>query len=376
MMERIRFGILGTGHIAKQFAHGLRFVKDAELVAIGSRKAETAQSFANEWAATGASTGAGAAVPRAHGSYAALVADPAIDVVYIATPQSRHADDSCLCLDAGKAVLCEKPFATTAEEARRVIDRARERGLFCMEAMWMRFIPLMREVVAMVQGGSIGEVQTLEAEFGIPVGSSAGDHRLRPELGGGALLGRGVYAVSLGSQLFGRPVHMHATVAEGPTGVDEQISATLVYRGGQTVHFSASLKSYMFNEASLSGTEGRIRIHEPFIRPHRLSLRKFRAEASGGGGTSKSASQNLKQKLRASPTVQTVLQHVERFLPKGTTTRVRPVEGNGMNYEAAEVVRCLRAGLRESEIMPLHETLAVMETMDALRRQWLRVQDF
>jgi predicted dehydrogenase len=358
--EQIRWGIIGTGHIAKQFARGLNFLADAELLAVASRTQETAEAFAAQFR-----------ISRAYPSYADLVGDKDVDAVYVATPQNRHMADCCLCLEAGKPILCEKPFAMSAAEARHVVGLARSKRLFCMEAMWMRFFPLMQEVLALVRDGAIGEVQTLTADFGTPVKFDPADRRYRPEVGG-ALLERGVYTVSLASQVFGPPDGIVSTAAFGTTGVDEQVGIVLTYSAGQMALLSASLRTYTFNEAVITGSGGRIRIHEPFIRPHKTTMRKYHSSGSEASGRP-----DLKGRLasyaKTIPWVQRMYLRSEGFLSRGTSTRVRLFEGNGFNYEAAEVGRCLRAGAAESETMPLDETIAVMETMDAIRRQWAKV---
>ncbi len=161
-----RWGILGTGNIARQFARGLQTMPDAELIAVGSRRQETARAFAESFGAR-----------RAHSSYEALAADPEIEAVYVATPHTLHADNTLLCLEAGKAVLCEKPFALNALEAQRVIDAARAKKLFLMEAMWTRFFPLMTQLRELIREGRIGEVRLVQADFGFR-GEVNPEHRL------------------------------------------------------------------------------------------------------------------------------------------------------------------------------------------------------
>jgi predicted dehydrogenase len=154
-VRRFRWGILGTGAIARQFVKGLRSLPEAEVLAVGSRSEASATKFAD-----------GRGIPRRHASYADLASDPDVDVVYIATPHPFHAENATLCLEAGKAVLCEKPFSVNAAEAQRVVGLAREKGLFLMEGMWTRFFPLMEEVRRLVSGGALGEVRMLNVDFG------------------------------------------------------------------------------------------------------------------------------------------------------------------------------------------------------------------
>ncbi len=193
-MRKIAWGILGTGRIAGNFAADLALLPDAELVAVGSRSEATAQSFAGRFGA-----------PHAHGSYEALAADPAVEVIYIATPHPLHAENMKLCLRAGKAVLCEKPFTLNAREAEEVIALAREQKLFLMEAMWTRFLPAVVRARELIEQGAIGEVRLLLADFGFRAAFDPHHRLFDPQLGGGALLDLGVYCVSLASMLFGPP---------------------------------------------------------------------------------------------------------------------------------------------------------------------------
>ena len=190
----IRWGILGTGRVAGRFAQALRELDDARLLAAGSRRLATAEAFARHHG-----------VERAYGSYAQLAADPDLDIVYVASPHALHREHSLLCLEAGRAVLCEKPFALNATEAREVIASARSRGLFCMEAMWTRFLPAMRRLTELVDAGAIGELRMVTAQLGFPSEPDPSSRLFDPALGGGALLDLGVYPLALASQLLGRP---------------------------------------------------------------------------------------------------------------------------------------------------------------------------
>ena len=346
----VRWGILGTGRVAGDFAQGLRSVPDARLTAVGSRTQAAADRFA-------------AAFPgaRAHGSYAALAADAEVDAVYVATPHSRHREDSLLVLAAGKALLCEKPFATNAGEAEEVVRAARAAGLFCMEAMWMRFIPAMLKALELARSGVIGEVRMMTADFGAPADPDPSNRFFNPALGGGALLDRGIYPVSLASQLFGAPSQVESVLQRTKSGVDEHCAALLRHPGGQIAVISATLTGYAANEAVIIGTQGRITIHEPLCRPERISLR--RAPAAGAAAGPPSARQRLKSALRNHP-----LLRAARDLVPGRSGTIRvPYAGNGYGHEAAEVGRCLAAGLLESERMPLDETLSILRTLDLIR---------
>ncbi len=320
MAEKTRWGIIGTGWIAKEFATGLTVLPEAELVAVGSRTAESATQFADMFG-----------VPHRHASYDALANDPDVDVVYVATPHTLHKENSLLCLQAGKAVLCEKPFTINAAEAEAVIQFARATKLFLMEAMWTRFIPLVVKLRQLLADRVVGNVQMLVADLGFRVDFDPLNRLFDPQLGGGALLDLGVYPVSLASMVFGPPSRITSMAQFGETGVDEQAAILLGYDQGRLAALYTSLRADTPREAILVGTEGRIRIHPQMFRPTKLTL---------------------------------------SLTDQEDNTIEIPLEGNGYNYQAAEVMRCLKAGKSESDTMPLDETLAIMKTMDQIRAQW------
>jgi predicted dehydrogenase len=320
VVNPIRWGILGTGWIANEFAQGLMRLPDAELVAAGSRTLESAQRFAERYE-----------VPRRHASYEALARDPNVDVIYVATPNPLHREHTILCLEAGKPVLCEKPFALNAREAEDMIQVAREKKLFLMEAMWSRFFPLMAELRTLLAQGAIGDVQMLVADLCFRFKFDPSDRRYDPNLGGGALLDLGVYLVSLASMIMGPPSRIGGLAHLGETGVDEQAGIVLGYDQGQMSTLFTSVRVDSPIEAVIMGSGGRIRLHPWWIRPHKLTLSVAGQEP---------------------------------------TTVERPYGGNGYQFEAAEVMRCLRANKLESVLMTLNETLSIVRTMDTIRAQW------
>ena len=320
MSNKIRWGIIGTGHIAKKFAEGLLSLPEAELVAVGSRTQASADDFAAWYG-----------IPHRHANYASLANDPTVDVVYVSTPHPFHTENSLLCLEAGKAVLCEKPFAINAAEAAQVIKLARAKKLFLMEAMWTRFLPVMVEVRELLAEEAIGDARMLIADFGFRAEWDPKGRLLNPELGGGALLDVGIYTLSLASAVFGTPARVTGLAHLGATGVDEQAGIVLGYGQGQLAVLSVAVRTNSPQGALLLGTEGSIRIHSPWWKPTTLTL-------------SKSGQEDEVVEL--------------------------PYSSNGYNYEAAEVMACLRAGKLESDIMPLNETLSIMKTMDQIRAQW------
>lgn len=320
MADSVRWGILGTGKIAGLFAQGLRHAKGARLVAVGSRSQHGAEAFGGRYA-----------VPRRHDSYAKLAADPEVDVIYIATPHSRHHDNALLCLEHDKAVLCEKPFTIHAAQAEVVIAAARERNLFLMEAMWTRFVPAMVRLRELLAAGVIGDVRMVGADFGVRARLDPASRLFDPNLGGGALLDLGVYAVSLASMILGTPTEITGFAELGETGVDEQGGMVLRYRNGRLATLMTAATTMMPCEATIMGTDGFLRLHHGWFRGSRMTL-----------------------------------QQPDRD-PREIDV---PTAGNGYHYEAEEVGRCLAAGRTESAVMPLRETLQIMRTMDELRRQW------
>src|SRR5918994_177393 len=319
-MDSMRWGILGTGRIVREFAAGLRDTPGAETLAVGSRTEDSAREFA-------ASLG----IPRHYSSYAELVTDPDVDVVYVATPHPFHAENVTLCLEAGKHVLCEKPMTVNAAQAERLIALAQEEELFLMEGMWTRFYPLMERVRHLISSGAIGEPRLLNVDFGFRAPYDPLQRLFNPDLGGGALLDVGVYCVSLSSMIFGPHERVTGLAHLGETGVDEQSAAILEHGDGRISTFSIAVRTATPQEATIAGTEGWINIHPEWWKPHTLTL-------SRPG--------------------------------KGNETIKAPSTGNGFPHEAAEVMRCIGSGAGESDVMPLEETLSIARTMDELRRQW------
>ena len=320
MTDEIRWGILGTGNIARKFATGLAALEDADLVAVGSRSKSAASAFAGEFS-----------IRNQHASYGDLVADPEVDVVYVATPHSLHKRNMLLCLQAGKAVLCEKPFTINADEAQAAISAARSSRIFLMEAMWTRYLPIMVEVRRLIADGAIGEVRMVAADFGYRSAFNAERRTFNPELGGGALLDVGVYPISLASMLLGAPDRIASLAELGETGIDEQSAMVLGYPGGQLAVLYTAVRTTTPQDATIMGTDGFIRIHSPWWVAKTMTL---------------------------------------HLAGKAPQVIEMPFTGNGYNYEAAEVHACLRAGKLESDLMPLDETLAIMQTMDRIRTQW------
>ncbi|MBX3060638.1 MAG: Gfo/Idh/MocA family oxidoreductase [Anaerolineae bacterium] len=318
--DKIRWGILGTGVIARKFAEGLAVLSDAELTAVGSRDERTAAAFATQYQ-----------VPHAHGSYEALAQNPDVDVIYIATPHVFHMENSLLCLQHGKAVLCEKPFTMNRRQAETIFALAEKSGLFVMEAMWTYFLPAITMVRQLLQEGVIGDARMLTADFGYRTAMNPYGRHFAPALGGGALLDVGIYPLALAHMVFGAPTQIAGMAHLGETGVDEQAAIILGYEEGELALLHTAVRTETVQEAVIMGTDGRIKIHFPWWQPTRLTL-----TISGQTG-----------------------QEIDL-----------PFLGNGYNYEAAAVMECLRSGKIQHPLMPWSITLALQDTMDNIRAQW------
>lgn len=319
MNDTVRWGILGTGRIARDFANGLRDIPGAVLAAVASRSQDGADAFGEEFG-----------IPLRLPSYEALAACADVDLVYIATPHSLHAENALAMLAGGKGVLCEKPFALNRAQAERVVARARERKLFLMEAMWSRFMPGLLEARRIVASGELGTVSQAHADFGFAAAYDPEARLFNPRLGGGALLDVGIYPLSLAAFLLGPVAAVQAQSEIGPTGVDLQTVFTLRHADGALSTGACSLKARTPGLMTLSGERGRLRLDAPFHRPPTLTL----TDADGN-----------------------------------SRTLDTPYLGNGYVHEAIEAQRCWLAGEIESPLMPHAQTLALMGVLDEIRRQ-------
>jgi predicted dehydrogenase len=326
----IGWGILATGGIAHSFARDLAEVPGARLAAVGSRSRERAQAFA--------ATYGGAA---AHGSYEALVADPAVDVVYVATPHALHLDNARLAFEAGKHVLCEKPLTLNAAEAEEMVALARRHDRFLMEAMWTACHPVVRRLTADLREGRFGTPRHLHAELGFRVEAPPEDRMLNPDLGASALLDMGIYPLTLAHLLLGEAEALHAVAHRSPGGIDLDVALVGRYPGGALATMTASMTSWSSRAAAIATDEGRIDIDD-FHHPARATFTPYAA----GGSNDRDG--------RGDPV---------------PVVGDEPVLGRGYGNEIAEVVRCLRAGLRESPLVPHAQTLTLMRQMDRVRDQ-------
>lgn len=319
MSRLLRIGILGTGRMANALAQSLGDSDVATVVAVGSRATDSAQQFANEFG-----------LGKFYASYEALAEDPDVDLVYVSSPHSLHSEHCLMCLEAGKAVLCEKPFSINAKEARVVIERARQKKLFLMEAMWTRFIPAIEKLRELLTAGTIGDVNLMTGG-GAFIPTFDPDHYLfQPELGGGVLLDAGVYLVSIASMVFGPPEEILATGTISDRGIDEHDAFLLRHDGGAIASLYVSLKTNAAPTINILGERGHILVHAPLFAPTRLTV--------GVDG--------MEDEI------------VEL-----------PFAGNGYQFQVGEAARCIGDGRLESSVMRLDETLQIMEAMDEIRRQ-------
>lgn len=318
-MALLRWGILAPGGIAAIFAQDLRSTGRA-LVAVGSRSQARANAFAARYG-----------VPRAHGSYEALVADPEVDVVYIASPQSEHAVHAEMALRHGKHVLVEKPFAMTGAQARRVRDVARETGLFAMEAMRTRFMPHTQRIHQVIRDGALGEIRGFVADHHQKLDSNPVGRLWNPALGGGALLDLGIYPISFASDFLGAPEEITAVATMTATGVDLSTSMIFRYANGALASLQTAMDARGPNKAVIIGEKARIEVGSVFYKSSRFTLLDGKDEV------------------------------LEDFS--------EPYPFWGKQYEAQEVERCVAAGLGQSARMSLDESVAIAETMDAVRQR-------
>lgn len=313
----LRWGILGPGGIARAFTGDLR-TAGLEVAAVGSRRQQTADAFASDFG-----------IAHAHGSYEDLVADPDVDIVYVATPHPMHAANALLAIEAGKHVLVEKPFTLNAAEAADVRDAAAERGVLAMEAMWTRYLPHMVRIRELVASGALGEVRAVMADHTQLLPSDPA-HRINAlELGGGALLDLGVYPISFAWDILGAPLSIAASARLGDAGSDTEVATVMVHESGALSTTLSASRAAGPNTATVIGTEARIEIDRVWY-----SATSFRVVGPDGG---------VREEYRSD------------------------IEGRGMQYQALAAERLIGEGRTDSDILPIDETVAIVETLDEIR---------
>lgn len=314
----LRWGILGAGFIAGTFVNAVTKHTRSTVTAVGSRSVAKASVFAAKYG-----------IPTAHGSYAALVADPAVEAVYVATPHNFHLRHALLAIEAGKPVLVEKPLAVSAAQARAFAGAAASGGVFAMEAMWTRFLPHMQRLRDLIAAGDLGDILHVHAEYAEAFPFDPYHRLYDPALAGGALLDLGVYPLALVHDLLGRPQQVAVVGSLTETSVDGQVTLALHHGGRRQASVNTSLWALSGISASVLGTAGRVTFDGPFLRPTTLRLHRR----------------------------------------DGTTYEFDGSVPNGFQFEVAEVARCVAAGQTESTTLPLDDSIAVLEVVDVARRR-------
>jgi len=316
--EKFSWGILGPGGIAQAFAKDLALLQGHTIAAVGSRSLENAQKFVATFGGT------------AYGSYEELVADPSIDAIYVATPHPAHHDHVILALNAGKPVLCEKPFSVNAHEAQAMIDAAARNGVALMEAMWARFLPHYAKVREIVDSGVLGPILSIHADHGQRLADQGIARLIEPALAGGALLDLGIYPVSFAHMILGTPAQITSTAVMTDRGVDAQTSMIFTYQEGAQAVLTTTMIEQTPCRAVVAGLNGWLEIDRTFYNPAAMRV----------------------------------------VLNDGTTTEYPNVyKGHGLREQAEVFKQLVRSGKLESEILTWKATVEIMTTLDTVREQ-------
>ncbi|MBS1487795.1 MAG: Gfo/Idh/MocA family oxidoreductase [Bacteroidetes bacterium] len=319
-MKTIRWGILGCGKIARKFASDLKWVANAQLIAVAAREQSTADAFAHDFP-----------VRYKHGSYQALVENAEVDIVYIATPHAFHYEHTLLCLKHKKAVLCEKAFAINYKQAKEMIETAKRENVFLMEAFWTKFLPHYQKMKEMIAEGKIGTIQNIATNFGFIPTRPIAPRIYDPQLGGGSLLDIGVYPIFLVLDLLGRPDEIEAHATFSDQGTDSQCAVQFSYHSGALAQLFSTFHSNLATAADIGGDCGRILLTHRFHGPT------------------------------------TNLEYYPGIVDTRETISFEAAKGNGYEYEAQHATDCLLQGMTESPIRPFSDTLLLMETLDRIR---------
>ena len=317
-MQKYKWGIIGAGWIAGQFAEDLGLLPNAELGAIASRSPGRARKFAEKFK-----------IPRAYGQWEEMARDANIDIVYVATHHPFHFENTLACLEQGKAVICEKPFTMNRGELEILVDTARARKVFLMEALWTRFLPSTLKVMEIIREDKLGKLQSVYADFGFRLDFDPGHRLYDPGKGGGALLDIGIYPVFISLLTAGLPQKIQATARFAPTGTDHSCNMIFEQPCGAVSSLNCTLMSDSPVEANLLFEKGRIRMEPWFLTPGPISL--FAGDRDP---------------------------ELIEF----------PEPGHGYHYEASEVMRCMDQGWTESPLLPLDFSLELMDTLDRIRK--------
>ena len=319
MKDVYRWGIIGAGKISEKFAEGLKSASKADCYAVASRDISKAEDFA-------AKNG----FKKAYGSYEELLDDPYVDIVYIATPNNYHYANTLSALNAGKNVLCEKPFALNSNELKEMIKLARSKKLFLMEALWSRFLPSVIKVKELIESKQLGKAHIIQADFGFISEYNPDGRLFNPSLGGGSLLDIGIYPVFLSLFLFGYPDNISALSVKAPSGTDNTNGILFSYKDGKVSSLMSSFAVNLDTEARIFCDKGKITLNRMFHCPTSVTV------------------------------------------SEGNSTHKLPIDfsGNGYNYEADEVMRCLDSGFTESPDWSLNSSIELMKLLDEIRLQF------
>jgi predicted dehydrogenase len=319
MKKSYRWGILGAGKIAGKFGEALCFTEGSEVYAVASRDIDNARTYADRYNAT-----------KVYDSYADLVKDENVDIIYIATPHAFHYKQTILCLENNKAVLCEKPMSLTVQQTTEMIATATKSKLFLMEGMWTGCMPFIDKILSLIKEDAIGPPQYLSADFGFVAPTDLAGRLYNKALGGGSVMDIGVYPIFLSALIFGEPSVIKTVSRLTTTGVDEYANIILQYANGQTAHLISTINFNTNIEAEIIGTKGRIKISNPWFKATDFSV----------------------------------------ILNDGTTQHFSvPHASNGFEHEIKEVMHCLDNGLKQSNKIPHHLTLSVSKIMEEILRQ-------
>jgi predicted dehydrogenase len=319
MIRKIKWGFLGTGWIARKLANALEAVDNSELYAVGSRNKETAKKFADEFQAK-----------KVYGSYLELANDPDVDVVYVATPHNLHCENTLMALENNKHVLCEKPFGINGREVRQMINKAKEKNLFLMEALWSRFLPNIIKTKEILDSGELGEIKFITAYFSIKSTQGPEGRHFNKDLGGGSLLDIGIYNVFLSLLLLGTPATINAIAGFSATNVDSTCSITFKYPNEV---LSIMYSSFLIDTpviAEIHCEKGKIFLPHLWFCPGNVTVYY----------------NNGKE-----------ITYTFDFI------------SNGYNYEAEEVVKCILEGRKESKLMSLNDSIILIDTLDSIREK-------
>ena len=317
-MKTIKWGILGLGKIAGKFATGLKDVEGAELYAVASRSKSKAEAFAKEYNAT-----------KLFSSYEAMLKDEALDVVYIATPHVFHHQQTLLCLDHKKAVLCEKPFAINKEQVEEMIAKAKKENVFLMEAMWTQFLPHLKFVLDLIESEKYGKIKNLKADFGFPAPVDLDKRLYNKDLGGGSLLDIGIYPIFMAMSALGTPEKIQASAKFSETGIDTECDMIFEYTNGVEAELGSSIVKQTPTAAIIQFEKATITLNTRFHEPTSVKIQT----------------------------------------PESEETKEFKVDSNGYNFEAEHVQKMLLEGKTESTEMNFAKSLQLIELLDKVRDQ-------